>query len=148
MNLPSAQILAKELRSVRIAARVCRYVLPGIDVSCLYDTDEKETKYAKRLKALSINLIRLETYTAAKCLDKRGRYIKLNVLHRDVLVFSTLRSQDRVTMIKDTEGNWDWFPLAPLHSKKGRDQGGMDYIDDEAVTPDSLEDDASDLEDY
>jgi len=127
--------------------RVCRYIIPGIDVSCLSDAEDKETKYAKRLKALAINLIRLETYTAIKCLDKRGRYVKPTVLHRDVLVFSTLRSQDRVTTIKDAEGNLDWFPLAPLHSKKGRDQGGMDYIDDEAVTPDSLEDDASDLGD-
>jgi hypothetical protein len=45
---------------------------------------------------LAINLIHLETYTASKCLDKRGRYVKPAVLHREVIVFSALRSQDRV----------------------------------------------------
>lgn len=46
-------------------------------------------------------------------------------------------------MIKDDEGGWDWFPLAPLHAKKGREHGGLEYIDDEAVTPDSLGDSSS-----
>ena len=54
----------------------CRPIIPGFDVACLYDDAEKETSYAKRLKALAINLIRLEVYTVTKCLDKRGRYMK------------------------------------------------------------------------
>ena len=118
-----------------------------MDIDCLYDDNDKETNYAKRLKALSINLIRLEIYTAMKCLDKRGRYIKPTVLHRDSLVFSTLRSQDRATMVRnEDDGDWNYFPLAPLHSKKGRTHGDVEWIDDDAVTPDSLDDDGSEDE--
>ena len=57
----------------------CRPIIPGFDVACLYDDAEKETSYAKRLKALAINLIRLEVYTVTKCLDKRGRYMKQRI---------------------------------------------------------------------
>lgn len=144
LNLPPVTSLPKEYRTVRTASRVCRVLLPGVDRACLYDPEtEKETAYAKRLKALSINLIRLEVYTAVKCLDKRGKYIKPDVLHRDVLVFSTLRSQDQATRVKSADGvEWDFFPVAPLHSKKSRDHSSTQWIDGDAVTPNSLEDDS------
>jgi hypothetical protein len=49
-------------------------------------------------------------------------------------------------VVDQATGACKYFPLAPLHSKKGRDAGDVEWVDDDAVTPDSLPDDYSDEE--
>ena len=65
------EFLQNSLEWLAFRVYVCGPLIHGFDITYLYDAAEKETIYAKRLKALAINLFRLEVYTVAKCLDKR-----------------------------------------------------------------------------